>query len=207
MKRFACLAVLSLSALPITLVPCSAFAQVATSTNITGVWQGFATVRGTEQVPLTLRISGSGSSLKAVFLNGPADHPDDPYFNELKGDILYRSGKIREAVPAYEAAVRAKPDSPLLHMSLGRAQSDLQDPASVKSSIKNLQRVVEIEPNNPGAWKLLGIAYGLDHQEAEASLALAISRPLRNAAILPESASAPIGTGFQSNVSRVRAKT
>jgi predicted Zn-dependent protease len=104
-----------------------------------------------------------------------AEHPDDPYFNELKGDILYRSGKIREAVPAYEAAVRAKPDSPLLHMSLGRAQSDLQDPASVKSSIQNLQRVVEIEPNNPGAWKLLGIAYGLDHQEAEASLALAES--------------------------------
>ena len=104
-----------------------------------------------------------------------ADHPDDPYFNELKGDILYRSGKMREAVPAYDAAVRAKPDSPLLRMSLGRAQSDLQDPASVKSSIKNLQRVVEIEPNNPGAWKLLGIAYGLDHQEAEASLALAES--------------------------------
>jgi predicted Zn-dependent protease len=104
-----------------------------------------------------------------------AEYPDDPYFNELKGDILYRSGKMREAVPAYEAAVRARPDSPLLRMSLGRAQSDLQDPASVKSSIKNLQRVVEIEPNNPGAWKLLGIAYGLDHQEAEASLALAES--------------------------------
>jgi predicted Zn-dependent protease len=104
-----------------------------------------------------------------------ADYPDDPYFNETKGDILYRSGKIKEAIPAYEAAVRAKPDSALLHMSLGRAQSDLQDPASVKASIKHLEKAVDMEPDNSGAWKLLGIAYGLDHQEAEASLALAES--------------------------------
>jgi predicted Zn-dependent protease len=45
----------------------------------------------------------------------------------------------------------------------------------VKESIKNLEKVVEAEPDNPGAWRLLGIAYGLDHQEAEASLALAES--------------------------------
>jgi predicted Zn-dependent protease len=45
------------------------------------------------------------------------EYPEDAYFNELKGDILYRSGKIREAVPAYEAAVRAHPNSPLLRMS------------------------------------------------------------------------------------------
>jgi thiol-disulfide isomerase/thioredoxin len=77
MKRFARLAVLSLGTLPITLVSSLAFAQAASSTNIAGVWQGFATVRGTEQVPVTLRISGSGSNLKAAFLNGPADHPDE----------------------------------------------------------------------------------------------------------------------------------
>jgi predicted Zn-dependent protease len=104
-----------------------------------------------------------------------AEHPQDAYFNELKGDILYRSGKPKEAVASYEAAIKAEPDSPLLHQSVARAQNDLQDPASIKSAIGHLQRVVEIEPNNPGAWKLLGIAYGLNHQEAEAALALAES--------------------------------
>jgi len=104
-----------------------------------------------------------------------AEHPQDAYFNELKGDILYRSGKPKEAVASYEAAIKAEPDSPLLHQSAARAQNDLQDPASIKSAIGHLQRVVEIEPNNPGAWKLLGIAYGLNHQEPEASLALAES--------------------------------
>lgn len=104
-----------------------------------------------------------------------AEYPQDAYFNELKGDILYRSGKPKEAVVFYEAAIKAEPDSPLLHQSAARAQNDLRDPASIKSAIGHLKRVVEIEPNNPGAWKLLGIAYGLNHQEPEASLALAES--------------------------------
>jgi thiol-disulfide isomerase/thioredoxin len=65
MKRFASIVALSFSILP------SLLAQKA----ITGVWQGTATVRGT-QVPLTVSITGAGSNLHAAFLNGPASHPD-----------------------------------------------------------------------------------------------------------------------------------
>jgi len=104
-----------------------------------------------------------------------AEHPDDAYFNETKGDILYKSGKIVASVPFYEAAVKAQPDSPVLLMSLGRAQRDTEEPAMVKASIESLKKAVAFEPVNPGAWKLLGVAYGLDKQDAEASLALAES--------------------------------
>ena len=76
MKRFASFLALSFSVLSITLVPHSAAAQTASPAAITGTWQGFATVRGTQQVPLTISISGSGANLKAAFLNGPAAHPD-----------------------------------------------------------------------------------------------------------------------------------
>jgi len=65
MKRFASLIALSFSVLP------SLLAQA----NISGIWQGTATVRGT-QVPITVSISGSGTDLHAAFLNGPAAHPD-----------------------------------------------------------------------------------------------------------------------------------
>jgi peroxiredoxin len=37
---------------------------------VTGTWQGAASVHG-QQVPLTLSISGSGTSLKAALINGP----------------------------------------------------------------------------------------------------------------------------------------
>jgi thiol-disulfide isomerase/thioredoxin len=58
------------------LAPATAFGQSSSNTAIVGVWQGYATVNETQQVPITLRISRSGSGLSADFLNGPADHPD-----------------------------------------------------------------------------------------------------------------------------------
>src|SRR5580704_16776819 len=76
MKLFTSLLVLSVSVLPNALAPSAVPAQSPSSSPIDGIWQGFATVRDTQQVPITIRISGSQSTLKAEFLNGPADHPD-----------------------------------------------------------------------------------------------------------------------------------
>jgi len=72
MKLFASLVALSFSVLPAT---SAIYAQNPSAGSIVGTWQGFATVRDT-QVPIRIGISGSGSDLKAAFLNGPADHPD-----------------------------------------------------------------------------------------------------------------------------------
>ena len=120
---------------------------------------------------------GGGQMMKAISQVDSllADNPGDPYFSELKGDILFKNGKAMAAVPFYQAAVDAEPDSPMLLMSLDRTQRETGDPALIKASIENLKRVVEIEPANPGAWKNLGIAYGMNNQDPEASLALAES--------------------------------
>jgi thiol-disulfide isomerase/thioredoxin len=75
MKLVASVLALSISALPAFVAPAAMLGQSHTE-DIAGVWQGYATVHETQQVPITLRISGSGSHLKADFLNGPADHPD-----------------------------------------------------------------------------------------------------------------------------------
>ena len=52
-------------------------AQTASANAITGVWQGSATIRGGQQIPVTVRVTGAGSDLKVAFLNGPAEHPDE----------------------------------------------------------------------------------------------------------------------------------
>ncbi|GAC1428460.1 MAG: hypothetical protein NVSMB62_26310 [Acidobacteriaceae bacterium] len=52
-------------------------AQSSAPSNPTGVWQGFATVRGGEHVPITVRITESGSELHLALLNGPAAHPEE----------------------------------------------------------------------------------------------------------------------------------
>jgi thiol-disulfide isomerase/thioredoxin len=66
---------LSLAVLSATLVPSSLLSQSSADSTIAGVWQGNATVHEA-QVPIVIRVSGSGPALKAEFLNGPAEHPD-----------------------------------------------------------------------------------------------------------------------------------
>ena len=72
MKLLKSLLIFCVSLLPAALLP----AQASTTAEITGVWKGLATVHEAQQVPITIRIARSGSSLSAEFLNGPADQPD-----------------------------------------------------------------------------------------------------------------------------------
>ena len=76
MKLSASLLALSVSVLPAVFAPSAISGQASSTSPIVGIWQGYGTVRDTQQVPITIRISGSGPSLKAEFLNGPADRPD-----------------------------------------------------------------------------------------------------------------------------------
>ena len=41
-----------------------------------------------------------------------AEHPEDPYFHELKGQMLFENGRVEEAIAPYRTAVELKPDAP-----------------------------------------------------------------------------------------------
>ena len=56
--------------------PSAAFGQSSSNSPVVGIWQGHATVREAQQVPIVIRIEASGSTYKVELLNGPADHPD-----------------------------------------------------------------------------------------------------------------------------------
>ncbi len=102
-----------------------------------------------------------------------AERPDDPYFQELKGQMLYENGRVKEALPYYERSVALAPTQPLLRLGLAQTQIALEDPAVNKSAIAGLGEVVRLEPRNAGAWRLLAVAYGRDGQLSMAALALA----------------------------------
>src|SRR6185369_7412710 len=51
-----------------------------------------------------------------------ADEPKNPYFHELKGQMLFENGRVAEALGPYEEAVRLQPDSPLLRVELAQVQ-------------------------------------------------------------------------------------
>ncbi len=49
-----------------------------------------------------------------------ADVPDDPYFLELKAQVLFESGDIDGAIAPFRRAVEQKPDEPLLRAEFAR---------------------------------------------------------------------------------------
>jgi predicted Zn-dependent protease len=102
-----------------------------------------------------------------------AEEPRNPYFHELKGQVLFENGRIAAAVPPYREAVRYRPDSALLRTGLAQALVELGGPAELDEAVALLREATRLEPRNAGAWRLLGIAYGKAGQEGPAAMALA----------------------------------
>lgn len=102
-----------------------------------------------------------------------AERPDDPYFQELKGQVLHENGRIREAIPYWERAVALAPSEPLLRFGLAQSRVAVEDPALNRAALADLEEVVRLEPRMPAAWRLLAVAYGRDGQIPMAALALA----------------------------------
>lgn len=97
----------------------------------------------------------------------------NPYFWELKGQILFEEGRPQEAILAHGRSVELKPDAPLLRINLGHALLETNDPAKLDEAIANLRRAVTDEHDNSMGWRLLGQAYGAQGKEGEARLATA----------------------------------
>jgi predicted Zn-dependent protease len=98
--------------------------------------------------------------------------PNDAFFHELKGQILFENGRVEEALPSYEKALKLLPGSPLILVDMGKvelAQNDLRIP----SAITHLEKAVSIDNSNPDAWHFLAVAYGKKGKDGMASLAQA----------------------------------
>src|SRR5258708_25327344 len=100
------------------------------------------------------------------------DYPDNPYFQELKGQMLFENGRIAEAVPPYEQAVKLSPKSALLPIELAQVQLDTNNPLFPPNALAHLNEAVRFEDRNPHAWRFLAIAYGRSHNMGMIALAL-----------------------------------
>ena len=107
------------------------------------------------------------------------NHPDDPWFHELKGQVLFENGRVREAIAPYSRAVALKEDSALLRLGLARAQIETGDTALLANAIENLEAASRLEPKEPQHWYQLGIARGRAGERAASSLAFAEAAYLR----------------------------
>ncbi len=99
--------------------------------------------------------------------------PDDPFFLELKGQILLESGRPKEAIPLLRDAVRRAPDQPMIAVMLGHALIASEDPANFAEAKQVLKTAVNRDNDNPFAWLQLGMVYDREGDIARAALATA----------------------------------
>ncbi len=102
-----------------------------------------------------------------------AEQPEDPFYHELRGQMLYENGRAREALPSYERAVRLFPESGLMRIELAQALIELDERAADKAAIAHLNEGLRQEDENTHAWRLLAVAHGRGGNIGMTSLALA----------------------------------
>lgn len=99
--------------------------------------------------------------------------PENGYFNELQGQILFEQGRIAESIIAYRKAVALLPKAGLIHLSL--AQALLQDEKQIPTEA--LQHLLTARDNGEAdtsqLYRNLAIAYGRMGKEGLAKLSLA----------------------------------
>jgi predicted Zn-dependent protease len=99
--------------------------------------------------------------------------PNNPYFQELKGQALVDSGRAREAIAPLRHAISLAPDPTLIHVLLGQALIGANDPALLEEAIANLRKALANDAEIPDAYDHLAIAYGRKGDLADADLASA----------------------------------
>ena len=97
--------------------------------------------------------------------------PENPYFHELHGFILFQSGRVEESIEPYEKAVEYSDGQPLLLVSLARSMIARGDPGDIEYGETALRRSIIAEPENAFAWSELAKALDKQGRRAEAELA------------------------------------
>ena len=99
--------------------------------------------------------------------------PTDPYFLEIKGQILLESGKPQEAIAPLRAATDGSRNNPLIATTFGHALIATEDKANYEEAKRVLRTAVTRDDQNPFAWYQLGTVYERTGDTARAALATA----------------------------------
>ena len=109
-----------------------------------------------------------------------AEHPDDGYFWELRGQILAESGQPVLARDAYAKALDLLREAPLVESDLARAELAINTVESNKSALAHMESAIRRMKYSAFAWHQLATAQGRNDMPGELALSLAEEALLRN---------------------------
>ena len=102
-----------------------------------------------------------------------AEFPDNPWYLELKGQMLVENGRFAEAVAPYRAAVSLSGGHPLLRVGLGQSLLGLPKGEGRAEATRELEIATQADDSHGMGWYLLAQAYGQEGRIGEAALATA----------------------------------
>lgn len=101
------------------------------------------------------------------------EFPNDPYFWELKGQILFIGGRVKESVEPYKKALSLRPKDFLLKIDLAQALLESNASQNFQEAATLLKKLTQEDPDEPSSWRLLAIAQGKLNDLGNAALSLA----------------------------------
>lgn len=102
-----------------------------------------------------------------------AERPDDPFFHETRGYILWKAGRISDSIPSFRKSVELSNGLPLLRIGLAQALLELDGPDTAREAVEQLTAALQYERQSPRSWRLLATGYGRLQDYGAASYALA----------------------------------
>ena len=97
---------------------------------------------------------------------------ENPYFYELKGQILYENGRSLLAINSYKEAIKYKNDEKHFYLAISKAIYTQKDIRLYDEGISFLKKYIDEEDFPIEAWHYLGLYYGKMGKYVLSSLAL-----------------------------------
>jgi predicted Zn-dependent protease len=101
------------------------------------------------------------------------DEPNNPYFHELKGQVLFENGRVKEAMAPYKKAVELLPQAGLLQSAYGHVLLETQDQGQLDEAIRLLNLSLKTESRETSTWRFLATAWGRKSNEGMVAYCLA----------------------------------
>lgn len=101
------------------------------------------------------------------------EYPNDPYFLEFKGQILFETGQVEQAATLYKQAVQYLPGNSLIKIQLAHILLESKAGDNSNEAIALLDKAQTDENESTMVWRLYATAYGRQKQDGMVSLMLA----------------------------------
>ncbi|MDX2221804.1 MAG: M48 family metalloprotease [Rhodospirillaceae bacterium] len=88
-----------------------------------------------------------------------AEAPADPYYWELKGQMLFENSRVEESIAALRESARLAPNAPLIRILMAHAMVESGNPAYAPEAQEALAAALRQDPEDPWAWDLAAKSY------------------------------------------------